>query len=69
MAEHLKPYGMILVLDNGWFGEYKLKPGTLYPLEKHASDARLNEHGHVIASKTYFPLDSSRLPIAAISSV
>jgi hypothetical protein len=56
MAEHLKPYGYeYCVIDNGWFGEYKLKPGTLYPLEKHASDVRLNEHGHVIPSKTYFP--------------
>jgi alpha-galactosidase len=56
MAKHLEPYGYeYFVIDNGWFGEYKLKPDTLYPLEKHASDVRLNEHGHVIASKTYFP--------------
>lgn len=56
MAEHLKPYGYeYFVIDNGWFGEYKLKPGTLYPLEKHASDVRLNEYGQVISSKAYFP--------------
>lgn len=56
MGKHLKPYGYeYFVIDNGWFGEYQLKPGTLYPLEKHASDVRINEHGHVIASKTYFP--------------
>lgn len=56
MANHLKPYGYeYFVIDNGWFGEYKLKPASLYPLEKHASDVRLNEHGHVIPSKTYFP--------------
>jgi len=56
MARHLKPYGYeYFVIDNGWFGEYKLKPGTLYPLEKHASDVRLNEYGQVIPSKTYFP--------------
>ncbi len=55
MAEHLEPYGYeYFVIDNGWFGEYKLKPGTLYPLEKHASDVRLNEFGHVIPSETYF---------------
>ncbi|MGL5020298.1 MAG: glycoside hydrolase family 27 protein [Luteolibacter sp.] len=55
MAEHLEPYGYeYFVIDNGWFGEYKLKPGTLYPLEKHASDVRLNEFGHVMPSKTYF---------------
>ncbi len=56
MAKHLEPYGYeYFVIDNGWFGEYKLKPGTLYPLEKHAADVRLNEHGHVIPSQTYFP--------------
>jgi alpha-galactosidase len=55
MAKHLEPYGYeYFVIDNGWFGEYKLKPGTLYPLEKHAGDVNLNEYGHVIASKTYF---------------
>ncbi len=56
MAQKLEPFGYeYFVIDNGWFGEYKLKPGTLYPLEKHASDVRINEHGHVIPSKTYFP--------------
>lgn len=56
MAKHLEPYGYeYYVIDNGWFGEYKLKPGTLYPLEKHASDVRLDEYGHVIPSMTYFP--------------
>lgn len=56
MATSLAPYGYeYFVIDNGWFGEYKLKPGTLYPLEKHASDVRINEFGHVLPSKTYFP--------------
>lgn len=56
MALRLQPYGYeYFVVDNGWFGEYKLKPGTLYPLEKHASDVRLNDYGHVIPSKAYFP--------------
>jgi hypothetical protein len=56
MAELLEPYGYeYFVIDNGWFGEYKLKPGSLYPLEKHAHDVRLNEFGHVIPSKAYFP--------------
>lgn len=55
MALKLEPFGYeYFVIDNGWFGEYKLKPGTLYPLEKHASDVRINEYGHVIPSKTYF---------------
>ena len=56
MAIRLQPYGYeYFVIDNGWFGEYHLQAGTLYPREKHASDVRLNEHGHVIPSKTYFP--------------
>jgi hypothetical protein len=56
MARQLKPYGyQYFVIDNGWFGEYKLKPGTLYALEKHASDVRLDEHGHVVPSQAYFP--------------
>lgn len=56
MAELLEPYGYeYFVIDNGWFGEYKLKQGTLYPQEKHAHDMRLNKWGHVIPSKAYFP--------------
>jgi hypothetical protein len=56
MAEKLKPYGYeYFVIDNGWFGEYRLRPGTLFPLEKHAGDVRITEYGHVLASKTYFP--------------
>lgn len=56
MAELLEPYGYeYFVIDNGWFGEYELKEGSLYPLEKHASDVRLNEYGYVLPSKTYFP--------------
>lgn len=55
MGKYLEPYGyQYFVIDNGWFGEYKLKSGTLYPLEKHASDLRLNEYGQVIPSQTYF---------------
>ena len=56
MAALLEPFGYeYFVIDNGWFGEYALKEGSLYPLEKHASDVRLNEYGHVLPSKTYFP--------------
>ncbi len=56
MAELLAPYGYeYFVIDNGWFGEYHLKPGTLYPVEKHASDVRINEFGHVLPSQCYFP--------------
>ena len=42
MAELLQPYGYeYFVIDNGWFGEYELKEGSLCPLEKHASDIPL----------------------------
>lgn len=56
MAEHLQPYGYeYFVIDNGWFGEYALKPGTLYAAEKHAHDVRINQFGHVLPSEVYFP--------------
>ena len=56
MASKLKPFGYeYFVIDNGWFGEYKLIPGTRYPAEKHASDVRVNEYGLLQPSKTYFP--------------
>ncbi len=56
MAKKLKPSGYeYFVVDNGWFGEYKLVPGTMYAAEKHASDIRLNEYGLFQPSKTYFP--------------
>ena len=56
MAEMLAPYGYeYFVMDNGWFGEFELKPGTLYPVERHASDVRINEFGHVMPSRAYFP--------------
>ncbi|MCD6361866.1 MAG: glycoside hydrolase family 27 protein, partial [Armatimonadetes bacterium] len=56
MARKLKPFGYeYFVVDNGWFGEYKLVPGTLYPAEKHASDVRINEFGLLQPSRTYFP--------------
>ena len=56
MAEKLKPYGYeYFVVDNGWFGEYQLQPGTIYAAEKHAHDVRINQYGHFLPSKTYFP--------------
>ena len=42
MAEKLKPHGYeYFVIDNGWFGEYALQEGTIFPAEKHAHDVRL----------------------------
>ncbi len=55
-AEKLLPRGYdIFVIDNGWFGEYRLKSGTLLPEETHAEEIRINEYGIVQPSKTYFP--------------
>lgn len=56
MAAKLKPHGYeYFVIDNGWFGEYTLQPGTLFPAEKHAHDVNLNEYGQFQPSKIYFP--------------
>lgn len=55
-AEKLAPYGYkYFVIDAGWFGEYELVPGTLYPKEKHAKNLNINEYGLLQPSKTYFP--------------
>jgi len=56
MAELLKPHGYeYFVIDNCWFGEYELQEGTRFPAEKHAHDIRINEFGHFLPSKVYFP--------------
>ncbi|VGO14844.1 Alpha-galactosidase A [Pontiella desulfatans] len=56
MAEKLKPHGYeYFVIDNGWFGEYTLQEGTIFPAEKHAHDIRINEYGHFQPSEVYFP--------------
>ncbi len=56
MAIKLKPFGYeYFVIDLGWYGEYALIPGTIYPAEKHASDVRLNEFGYPLPSECYFP--------------
>ncbi len=63
MAEKLEPYGYeYYVIDNGWFGEYKLHPGTLDALEKHATDVRINEYG------LCFPPRPTSPPVASRSS-
>lgn len=55
-AKKLKPHGYeYFVIDAGWFGEYKLKEGTLYPAEKHAVTLNFNEYGLLQPSQTYFP--------------
>ena len=56
MVAKLKPHGYeYFVIDNGWFGEYALQAGTLFPAEKHASDVRINEYGYFLPSTVYFP--------------
>ena len=46
-AEKLKPHGYeYFVIDAGWFGEFKLHEGTMYPAEKHAAALNINEFGY-----------------------
>lgn len=55
-AEKLKPHGYeYYVIDAGWFGEFELRPGTIYPAEKHAQKMNFNEYGLLQPSETYFP--------------
>ena len=56
IAEKLKPHGYeYFVIDAGWFGEFELRPGTIYPAEKHAKKMNYNEYGLLQPSETYFP--------------
>ena len=43
------------MIDNGWFGEYALQEGTIFPAEKHAHDVRIDGFGYFLPSKVYFP--------------
>ena len=55
-AEKLKPHGYeYFVIDAGWFGEFILQEGTIYPAEKHAVKVKFNEFGLLQPSDTYFP--------------
>lgn len=55
-AQKLKPFGYeYFVFDAGWYGEFKLIPGTLYPSEKHAENIAMDKYGRLEPSKTYFP--------------
>lgn len=52
----LKPYGYdYFVIDAGWWGEYKLIPGTMYSAERHAKEVAMDEYGRVEPSEVYFP--------------
>jgi len=55
-AVKLKPLGyQYFVIDAGWFGEFKLCPGTKFPAERHATLLNTNEFGLLQPSKIYFP--------------
>ena len=55
-AKKLKPHGYdYFIIDAGWFGEFKLQEGTMYPAEKHAVAVNIDEFGLLQPSKTYFP--------------
>lgn len=55
-AEKLKTHGYeYFVIDAGWFGEFELQEGNIYPAEKHAEKLNFNEYGLLQPSGTYFP--------------
>lgn len=56
LATKYLPFGYeYFVIDNGWFGEYKLRLGTIYSAERHASNVNINEFGLLQPSTCYFP--------------
>lgn len=56
MSEKLKPHGYeYFVIDGGWYGEFELIKGTIYPAEKHAKKVNMDGFGIYQPSKTYFP--------------
>lgn len=62
LADKYLPFGYdYFVIDNGWFGEYKLRPGTIYSMERHASDVHIDEFGLLQPSVCYFPNGFSEL--------
>lgn len=55
MAAKLKPHGYeYFVIDAGWYAEYKLVPGTKYPMEKHAEKVKIDDFGIYQPSDVYF---------------
>ncbi|MFC5649711.1 glycoside hydrolase family 27 protein [Paenibacillus solisilvae] len=62
MAERLKPAGYeYFVVDNGWFAEYAIAPGSRYPIVRHAEDVNLDRYGRYQPSRCYFPVGLGRL--------
>lgn len=63
-AARLAPHGYrTFVVDIGWFGEYELRPGSLFPKPdtKHARAVRLDAYGRPLPSACYFPNGFGRL--------
>jgi len=55
-AETFKPLGYdYFVIDGGWYIEYELQPGTLFPTTDKGFGINMNEDGYFIPSETYFP--------------
>jgi hypothetical protein len=55
-VEKFKPLGyQHFVIDEGWYIEYELKPGSMLPTSDKGKDARINKDGYFIPSKVYFP--------------
>lgn len=54
LASHGYEY---FVVDIGWYGEYEMKPGTIFPSPKtkHALDINLDAHGRPLPSRCYWP--------------
>jgi len=68
LADEYREFGYeYFIIDNGWFGEYKLQPGTKFSVERHASDVNINDYGLLQPSHTYFPGGFQKL-IAACHS-
>lgn len=52
----LKPHGYeYFVIDLGWYAEYTLIPGTMYPAKKNADSLKMDKYGLLEPSITYFP--------------
>lgn len=53
--QKLQPHGYeYFVIDLGWYGEYSLIEGTIFPNEKHATDLSIDKYGLLEPSQTYF---------------
>ena len=51
-----KPLGYeYFVIDGGWYIEYELHSGTLFPTTDKGYDVNIDKNGYFIPSKTYFP--------------